>query len=183
MAGFKWDAPLSADQRPNPVMRSQMVALPGTLGRYPEMLETMFPSSNHSLKTWGRTTGVVDRDPHWIGVRKGTPLHTDKAYPRVTHQIMVNVDPGFVLRGVDKVELPLRRGLYFVLDTHSPHQLWATYGSPQWYLALSVDTFTDEEPDDRMVDLLLGYAAQFSFSDADAASAGRAGGQISGRTR
>jgi len=173
----KWDMVLGRDQLPNPVIRSKMIDLPETIGRYPQMLETMFPSNNHSLKTWGRTPGVTEMDPHWIGVRKGTPLHTDKAYPRITHQIMVNVDPGFVLRGLNKDEMPLARGLFFVLDTHSPHQLYAPAAGPQWYLALSVDTKQDDVPDGEIVKLLLDYGHRFVFSDADAASASKAGGQ------
>lgn len=177
MASVKWDMVLGKDQLPNPVVRSKVIDLPDTIGRYPEMLETMFPSNNHSLKTWGRTPGVTEMDPHWIGVRKPTPLHTDKAYPRWTHQIMVNVDAGFVLRGLNKVELPLQRGTYFVLDTHSPHQLWAESKVPQWYLALSVDTKQDEVPDKEIITLLLDYGHRFVFSDADRAAAGKSGGQ------
>ena len=166
MATFKWNTPLS-HQRSQPVLRYRDISLPDSIGLYPEMLEQMFPSANHSLKTWGRTPGVKENDPHWIGVRKQTPLHTDKAYPRYTHQIMVNVDPGFCLRGVSLAEIQLKRGRYFVLDTHSPHQLFAggDYPAPQWYLALSLDTFVDDAPDADVIHALLGYAATFKFDD------------------
>ena len=157
----KWDTPLRADQRANPVIASRTILLPDSIGAFPDMLTRMFPSDNHSLKTWGRTEGVRKHDPHWIGVRKQTPLHVDPAYPRYSHQIMVTVDPGFVLRGWDKKESPLRRGVFFVLDTHSPHQLYAASGKPHWYLALSWDA--DEPQDDAtVIAALIAYGSSFT---------------------
>lgn len=181
MANVKWDMVLAPDQRAFPIVRSKVLDLPETVGRFPEMLDRMFPSANHSLKTWGRTPGAdLALDPHWIGVRKGGPLHTDKGYPRFTHQIVVNVDPGFVVRGLNKQELPVARGAYFVLDTHSPHQLWTAQtgpAAPQWYLALSVDTRRDTVTDADIIALLLRYGQGFTFTDADAQYADKKGGQ------
>lgn len=160
----KWDHILAKDQRPNPVLLSRLIVLPDSIGTFPAMLSAMFPSNNHSLKTWGRTAGLKKHDPHWIGVRKATPIHTDPAYPRYTHQIMVNVDAGFSLRGLNKEELPLQRGTFFIVDTHSPHQLYASSGKPQWYLALSWDA--DEVQDaDLIISKLLAYGASFEFSE------------------
>lgn len=184
MANVTWDMTLSADQRGQPVLRHRQLALPDTIGRFPEMLETMFPSTKHSLKTWGRTPGAdLAMDPHWIGVRSGGPLHTDKAYPRFTHQIVVNADPGFVVRGLHKIGVPVQRGTFFVLDTHSPHQLYAESGHPTWYLALSVDTRTDTVLDKDIIALLLQYGASFVFTDADAKFGGMVGGQKTGGSR
>ena len=158
----RWDGNLSKDQVANPILLSGSVSMPDSIGLFPVMLSSMFPSANHSLKTWGRAEGAKKHDPHWIGVRKPTPLHTDPRYPRYSHQIMVNVDAGFVLRGRDKVELILQRGTFFIIDTHSPHQLHASTGKPEWYLALSWDA---DEPQDHNVVIasLLAYGSSFVY--------------------
>jgi hypothetical protein len=162
----KWDHVLSADQIGNPILLSRLLVLPESIGTFPAMLSAMFPSNNHSLKTWGRTAGVKKHDPHWIGVRKQTPLHRDPAYPRYSHQIIVSVDPGFVVRGLNKETLSLQRGTFFIVDTHSPHQLYAAVGKPYWYLALSWDA--DEPQDaDTVIAALLSYGSSFEFSYED----------------
>ena len=162
----RWDYSLSKDQVANPIVLSRLVTMPNSVGLFPAMLSSMFPSANHSLKTWGRVEGLRKHDPHWIGVRKATPLHTDPRYPRYSHQIMVNVDAGFALRGLDKVELRLQRGTFFIIDTHSPHQLHASAGKPEWYLALSWDA--DEPQDyDVVIASLLAYGSSFEYGVAE----------------
>ena len=136
---WKWDKPLNENMRPNPVMYKEQVRLPAHMLLPTEQeMRQVFPSLNHSLKTWGRTPGVKSMDPHWIGIHKQTPLHTDFAYPRYTHQIFIKVDP-FSVRGMDLTETPVYRGTYYQMDTHSPHQVLAKTKTAQWYLAASID--------------------------------------------
>lgn len=139
----KWDIELKPHQLRNPVMYWQMVDLPeDMLIPCEDDLRKIFTTNQQSLKTWGRTSGQINgTEPHWIGVHKQTPLHMDPAYPRYTHHLLLKVD-GFSLRGVDKVELPLQRGIYVQIDTHSPHQLYAKEDKALWYLAVSMDSKT-----------------------------------------
>ena len=128
-------------QLTNPVIEHALVPLPAdVLTPSVEDLRQVFPGAKQSLKTWGRTPGVLNGvEPHWIGVHKQTPLHVDPMYPRYTHHLLLRVDD-FALRGVDKVGCPLIRGSYVVVDTHSPHQLFARTKSAVWYLAVSMDS-------------------------------------------
>jgi hypothetical protein len=139
MANYPRNRPLGPDQLPNPILERVQVGFPhGFPFPAADDLHKVFPGNAHSLKTWGRTDGHWGVAPHWIGLSHGTDLHTDKAYPRYTHHLLVIVDP-FVLRGLDNEECPLQRGTYVVVDTHSPHQLWAKERGARWYLAVSMD--------------------------------------------
>lgn len=143
-----------------------VVGLPDDLFRPTEdELRTVFPTRAQSLKTWGRTPGVKVNDPHWIGVHRQTPLHTDPAYPRYTHHLMLYVDD-FSLRGMDKVECELWRGLYYLLDTHSPHQVYARKPEATWYVAVSIDS---KEPleSHRTIERLIAYAQSAPFLTPD----------------
>lgn len=135
-----WDAPLKRGQLRNPVIYGTVIDLPPDIPEYGEEdLKQVFRSKKQSLKTWGRSESSPRTEPHWIGVHKGTPLHTDPAYPRYTHHLMLAVDD-YVLRGVDLVETKLVRGLFYIVDTHSPHQLLAKSDDARWYLAVSLDS-------------------------------------------
>jgi hypothetical protein len=158
----KWDTPLRPDQLPNPVVHSELLA-PGAswANVTDEELLAVFPMSGQSLKTWGDGLKAVHEEPHWIGVRKQTPLHTDPKYPRYTHHLILRVDR-FVLRGVNREEVPIHRGTYLVLDTHSPHQLFATERGALWYVAVSLDSKTIL-PRDETVARLSAFASTASF--------------------
>ena len=71
-------------------------------------------------------------------------MHTDPPYPRYSHHLKIRVDLGLFVRGLDKVELKLERGLIYALDTHSPHQVfnkskgWAKHDG--WNVAVSFDS-------------------------------------------
>ena len=161
---WPWAKPLTPNMIPNPVLYMQNVPM-GDDVCWPsdESLAEIFPTPSHSLKTWNRTEGVKELDPHWIGVRKQTPLHYDPAYPRYTHHLLVRVD-GFVLRGINQVETPrLGRGAYLVLDTHSPHQLFAKNKTDMWYVAASSDDHVIHPPEE-MIPWLVGYATENTIS-------------------
>ena len=111
-------------------------------------------SKGHQLKTWGGSQ--TTRDPHWIGVTKQTPLHTDPRYPRFSWQLILKVD-NFVLRGVDLVETPLKDNTLVLLDTHSPHQLFAKDKSATYYVAVSIDSIV-VLPVEEVISNLVHYA-------------------------
>jgi len=136
---YDWNAPLKPDMKSNPIEESTVEQLTSDCF-YPEdaTLAELF-SSAASLKTWGRANGQLVGTPHWIAVHRDTPLHTDPAYPRYSHQLIVRADDGFVLRGHDKIELPIKRGTLIRLDTHSPHQLFNREGKKGYYIGASMD--------------------------------------------
>jgi hypothetical protein len=154
MADVSWDDPLLPDQRANPVVYSAYVELPPSV-RVPtnDQLEKIFVTKGYKLQTWGRSKAadgkyVKTNDPHWIGVRNGTPLHTDRSYPRYSHHLKVRVDSGIVVRGKNKEELQLKRGVFYILDTHSPHQVLHKNKDGVWNVAVSIDSDTILEPAD-----------------------------------
>lgn len=159
---FPWESPLRAGMIANPMVEVKDLGLLEGI-RIPDTktLGEIFPGDGHQLKTWGRTPGKLEIDAHWIGVRKGTPLHTDFKYPRYSHQIILRAD-GMFLRGYDRVETKIRRGIFFILDTHSPHQLCVNPRKPgmpaPWYVAVSMDTKEKEFPSDKSIPILMEYA-------------------------
>ena len=152
MAEVKWGSALKAGQRGNPVMYAAKVDLPYFV-KVPtdSELEEIFKTKGFKLQTWGRSKGkdgkyIRENDPHWIGVRGGTPLHIDPAYPRYSHHLKVRVDDGISVRGMDKAELPLFRGVFYILDTHSPHQILNNNGG--WNVAVSIESKEMLDPKD-----------------------------------
>jgi hypothetical protein len=77
------------------------------------------------IRSWGHNADGT----HWLLVRGGTPVHTDRAYLRYTHQFVLR-SGGTRLRGHPRYDPddpalwhpPLVPGSYYCLDTHSPHQ-------------------------------------------------------------
>lgn len=136
-----WTYQLEGDQRPNPVIHWEMVALPdGFIYPTDEVLALIFPSKGRALKTWGRTGRAKENDPHWIGTKGSTPLHNDLPYPRYTHHLKIRVDPEIYSRGLNKEGLLLRRGLFYILDTHSPHQVITPLKDEGWNISISLDS-------------------------------------------
>ena len=160
---------LQAGQRSNPVVYAETVALDGVGIPTDEDLLKMFRGPGYGLQTWARSvdaagkTIIVD-DPHWIAVRRQTPLHTDPKYPRYSHHLKVRVDAGIAVRGLDRVETPLYRGLYYVLDTHSPHQVTLTAG---WNVAASIDHPTVLDAPTTIARLLTFARTRPFVTDAD----------------
>lgn len=153
---------LPESQLPNPVLFVQELGpLPGVLVASSARLAEIFPGDGHQLKTWGRAGDQLENDPHWIGVRKGTPLHVDPKYPRYSHQIIIRAD-GMYLRGIDRVETAIRRGTFVILDTHSPHQLCVRKRAPgmpaPWYVAVSLDTYLSDLSPNESIPRLMEYA-------------------------
>lgn len=155
MADIKWGTPLKEDQRSNPAVFHTTVNLPSEIIT-PSNFDLMMAfqvekfGKGKRLKTWGRKQEngktVLTDDPHWIAVRNGTPLHNDPKYPRYSHQLKIRVDAGTFVRGQDKKELELKRGVFYILDTHSPHQVFLKHKMDAWNVSISIDSHEMWEP-------------------------------------
>lgn len=137
---WKWDRELRPGMAVNPVVFAKKVELPANF-IFPKDAELaeIFTTGKPQLKTWGRGATLIN-DPHWIGVRGGTPLHIDPRYPRYTHQLKVRVDPGIFCRGIDLTEQKLERGLFYILDAHSPHQILSKNDKLAYNISISIDS-------------------------------------------
>lgn len=156
-----WDYKLEDWQNSNPVVFSTQVVLPDGF-IFPTELMLMkvfktdrFKKGSGRLKAWGRSKdskGAVihENSPHWIAVRNGTPLHLDPPYPRYSHHLKVRVDEGIFVRGLDKVELKLATGIFYILDTHSPHQVFNKSPVDGWNVAISIDSHTKLNPSETI---------------------------------
>ena len=147
MADLTWDHKLKGDQSDDPVVYAEMLELSGLDLPEPtdEDLLEIFKTSGYSLQTWARRKDdegrtILTNDPHWIATRGSTPLHYDPRYPRYSHHLKLRVDPGVFLRGLGQTKLPLVRGLFYVLDAHSPHQIFCAEEPSAWNVAASIDS-------------------------------------------
>ena len=140
----KWDYELKGGQRKNPVVYTEFVNLDEEKVFYPKEndIKKVFKTDGFKLQTWGRTPNKLENDPHYIGVRKTTPLHIDPRYPRYSHHLKLRVDLGIGCRGLDKTELMFKRGTFYILDTHSPHQVFQKKDTAIWNVAVSIDSHT-----------------------------------------
>jgi len=168
----KWDAPLKEDQRTNPAVFWTKVEMPpAIITPNEQQLRKAFGVTEFSkakrLKTWGRSTDadgktILIDDPHWIAVRNGTPLHIDPKYPRYSHQLKIRVDFGTFVRGVDKEELELTRGIFYILDTHSPHQVFLKHKMDAWNVSISIDSHQMWEPQ-KAIDTCIEWGKRADF--------------------
>jgi hypothetical protein len=171
----KWHVPLKEGQSGWPVLVAFDVALPeGT--HYPTNaeLKLIFPSGNASLKTWGRGGNfaihnqstrpeyLVD-DPHWLAIHRPLGLHTDPAYPRYSHQLLLRGE-GLCILGKAEEEVEMGRGVFYILDGHSPHEVRRTdpNNDANWYVAASVDSHAPLNGDD-ILPVLIDYACTAQF--------------------
>ena len=69
----------------------------------------------------------------------------------------MRVDDGIVVRGLDKRETVLERGVFYILDTHSPHQVFHKNKQAIWNVAVSIDSSVILEPDE-VIPIALEYA-------------------------
>lgn len=132
------------------------------------VLELAFgEGKSRKLKSWGHypeDSSVGEVHPHWLVTRGGTAMHTDPAYARYTHHLILRND-GFALRGADEsprgdlAAMPLKVGAMYCLDAHSPHQVvpdprLTFLGKPIYKVQAAVDTDQPLDPDE-VWDLLL----------------------------
>ena len=134
---LKWDYQLKQDEVSNPVLHVEKNVLDYEYQFNEEEFNAVLSGKGHQLKTWGNAESTSE--PHWIGVKKQTPLHKDPRYPRYTWHLILKVD-NFALRGLDKVETLLENNMLICLDTHSPHQLLSLSKDSMYYFACSIDS-------------------------------------------
>ena len=169
-----WNHKLIDDQKANPVVFATEVKLPnGVIFPTEQHMQKIFKTESFKakagrLKTWGRSKGsdgkvLYEDDPHWIAVRNGTPLHMDPPYPRYSHHLKIRVDEGIFVRGLDKVELKLTTGTFYILDTHSPHQVFNKSPIDGWNIAVSIDSYKKWEPQ-KAINTCIDFALSNSFS-------------------
>jgi|21_taG_2_1085346.scaffolds.fasta_scaffold20511_3 hypothetical protein len=160
---IKWDATLKDYQRSNPVVYSQDYILPHTIIEPSDAVLNEIFKKGETLKTWGRSKKdgktVVRNDPHFIACSKNTPLHVDPRYPRYSHHLKIRVDSEIYARGIDKVAMKLNRGTFYILDTHSPHQIFqnkeVSTDRTSWNVACSLDS--DDILDTSIVPRMMKY--------------------------
>lgn len=124
MVSVRPDVALSDDWAAMPVLWLVQTPDPGS-GDYSDETLARFlpPGRGIKLRSFGHDADGV----HWLLTRAGTPLHRDPAYARYSHQLVLRND-GNRLRGLprydepDRWHPPLRPGVMYALDTHSPHQ-------------------------------------------------------------
>lgn len=136
---WKWEKPIENWQHANPVLHQIWHVKNHGFVWNEEEARQVLTSKGHQLKTWGGAQST--QEPHWIGVTKSTPLHTDPRYARYTWHLILKVD-NFGLRGINKEEVKLEDNMLILLDTHSPHQLFAYDKSATYYFAASIDSQT-----------------------------------------
>jgi len=117
---------LQPEDRPNPVVWYRRTRLTGhAVDVSDEVMRAHFgDGKGKKIKSFGHDPGGV----HFLLTRDGTIVHTDKAYTRFTHQLVLRND-GNRLRGLARYDggehtwhPPLVVGSMYCLDTHSPHQ-------------------------------------------------------------
>lgn len=167
----KWDYQLKNDQRSNPVVYAEYLDIDKEHIVMPseEQLKRIFINDGFRLQTWKRSKDkngktILTEDPHWIAVRGGTPLHVDPRYPRYSHHLKVRCDDGIYCRGLSREELHLRRGLFYILDTHSPHQVFHKKNQKSWNVAASVDSH-DILDKNYVLPMLLEFAKKNDYSE------------------
>lgn len=157
----KWDYQLKDGQFANPVLHVQKNIEGVKFSFNEDELLKVLMGKGHQLKTWGGAQSTSE--PHWIGVKKQTPLHTDPRYPRYTWHLIVKVD-NFALRGINKEEIKLENNMLILLDTHSPHQLYALDKTANYYLAVSMDSKTIM-PKEVVLPKLIDYVNNTSLAE------------------
>lgn len=82
-------------------------------------------------------------------------MHTDPAYPRYTHQLKLYVDNEIYTSGLNNEKTQLKRGLFYILDTHSPHQVTSKIKNG-YNVSISLDSDYILSPE-QVLPILIGY--------------------------
>jgi len=152
---FKKGQKLKDWQCANPVVYKNIIEFKNLIIFNIEELNTFFDGKGNQIKTWGRKEGVKIKDPHFIGTKGSTTMHTDPAYPRYTHQLKLYVDDDIHTIGLNGEKTELKRGLFYILDTHSPHQV-ISKNKNGLNISISLDSDEILSPDE-VIPILLSY--------------------------
>lgn len=155
------DYQLEGDQRENPVVWTahapqDALGLIRLLDLTDDAMQRYLGrGKSMKLKSFGHDAHGV----HFLLTRAGTTVHRDQAFTRYSHQLILRND-GNRLRGLPRYDPddpadwhePLRPGVMYALDTHSPHQgladpRFANRGAGM-KAVLAVDRDTVLEPDE-----------------------------------
>lgn len=152
--------PLTAKMRENPIVYKEYLD-EATTNSLPvltdELLYKIFPRNNSfSINTWDRLTKVRENDVHMTGLKGSIGFHTDPAFPRFTHQLKLRVDQEIYTVGWGGVRLNLVRGLFYILDTHSPHKIDAP-DNQSFNISVSIDSKTPY-PSEQILPTMIAYA-------------------------
>lgn len=111
---------LATEQRSHPVVDRISVEPIACEWLTTDMVQSIFGTKQKGLKMWSGK----GRQPHWLATRNGINLHTDPGYDRYAVQMVIKND-GWRMTGYDKsLVTDLMAGDVYVLDTHSPHELF-----------------------------------------------------------
>jgi len=126
MPAIPEDHVLTPDERACPILWLVTAGAAGTPGIAVDVSDdamhyALGPGNSRALKSFGHDDDGV----HFLLLRNGTPgLHTDIAYARYTHQLVLRND-GTRVRGLlahdDEWHPPMYPGTMYCLDTWSPH--------------------------------------------------------------
>lgn len=145
MPDWKLGTPLKEGMRDNPVLHYEFV----DMDDIPEIdrsdLDKVFTSKGSRLRTWNRAKDdkgvtIKENDEHWICVKRGVGFHVDVGFPRYSYQLKLLVDPMTFILGAGGAEYPLMRGVFYVLDTHSPHSVVVRDKDSEYNLSASIDS-------------------------------------------
>jgi len=152
---------ISGDETASPLIRSEQTSLSLPKLRHAHIKPLFGESKGLSLKMFGAAS---TKEPHAIAVQRPVPMHTDKKHARYTHQLIVYTDDGF-LHGMDGRKHPLRAGMFFVLDRHSPHCITSPAKGVRYYVAASIDANKPLSNDAQTISTLADYANNRLLSD------------------
>lgn len=134
MVAWKEGATLRIDQAARPILweRRLDVDLPSVSDEDLAAIMGDGGSRSRRIVTFGHTVPNDRAAPHFLLTRAGTPLHTDPAYVRFTHHVVLR-NEGMGIRGLSGAftEEPLSRGAFYCLDSWSPHEVAPDERLPQ----------------------------------------------------
>jgi hypothetical protein len=117
---------LQAHQTEKPILWWEMRDLPDLLpDTSDEALASVFPPGGGAkLRTWHHAGDDKKGGVHFLSTRAGTPMHSDPAFWRYTHHLVLRND-GLRVHGLEQDDgVPrMEPGLMLCLDTWSPHQV------------------------------------------------------------
>jgi hypothetical protein len=147
------DHELTDGQLAVPILWLVTAPLPRVVDVSDDVLDRAFGGGGRGqkLRSWGHSG---DHGAHWLATRSGTALHTDTAYSRYTHHLILRND-GWRIRGMsDDLHPPMVPGAMYCLDTHSPHRVVPDQrvgvasegGRPLYKVQVAVDTDDPLDP-------------------------------------
>lgn len=114
-----------------PTNEQLAIALAPDLGSVPNRLE--FGPEVGCISMWGasvdksnyfKPSAIKSNEPHWLATVNGIEMHDDLNMPKYVYCLKIRVDAGNYVKGKDGTELKLERGTFYILDCHTPHEIF-----------------------------------------------------------